>query len=189
MGWYHNNCAACLEHEKGGFPKGDIKFMSDFGFDGTLKLDGCGPAHNMTVWAELIKSSKSETINNLVVENCANNGPNITWTAATPKDVEGEKCDGFHMYRIAEDISNQFYSTMYSLQRAIPFLNKSEPLSRPGCWAYLDMLMVGKMKSPTEEQSHFGAWCIVSSPIVLGFDLANADQWNAAYPIISNEYA
>jgi hypothetical protein len=57
-------------------------------------------------------------------------------------------------------------------------------LSRPGCWAYPDMLEVGRMPGElgfdgvtnlatpaAESRSHFAAWAIVSAPLVLGMDL------------------
>lgn len=53
-----------------------------------------------------------------------------------------------------------------------------QPASRPGCWAYPDMLEVGRMEgtgqtsaamSADESASHFAAWAIVSAPLVLGY--------------------
>lgn len=58
----------------------------------------------------------------------------------------------------------------------IEWSDRSYPLSRPGCWAYPDMMQIGNFKGeePTrsyEEQTHFGLWSIISSPLVLGFDM------------------
>jgi len=63
------------------------------------------------------------------------------------------------------------------------------PLSRPGCWAYPDMLEVGNMNNDTEERAHFGAWIIVSAPLILGFDLTNQTILNRVWPLISNTEA
>lgn len=46
--------------------------------------------------------------------------------------------------------------------------------------------------SPTafaESRTHFGAWCIVSSPLILGLDLTNAATVDAVWAIISNKEA
>ena len=72
----------------------------------------------------------------------------------------------------------------------------TDPQSKPGCWAYPDMrkfvphllslacicscrifcdsgctgvfaVEVGHLATPAEDRSHFGAWCIVSSPLWL----------------------
>jgi alpha-galactosidase len=38
----------------------------------------------------------------------------------------------------------------------------------------------------TETRAHFGAWAIVSAPLVLGFDVTNTTTLDAVWPIISN---
>jgi len=40
-----------------------------------------------------------------------------------------------------------------------------------------------------ESRSHFGAWCIVSSPLILGFDLTNPQRVNLVWDIITNTEA
>jgi alpha-galactosidase len=71
-------------------------------------------------------------------------------------------------------------------------------LSQPGCWAYPDMLEVGVAPgvhpgepglTVIESRSHFGAWCIVSSPLILSHDLNNVTLTDAIWPIISNTEA
>jgi hypothetical protein len=37
----------------------------------------------------------------------------------------------------------------------------------------MDMLEVGRSMSATEDQTHFGLWCIMSSPLLIGCDMAN----------------
>jgi alpha-galactosidase len=68
-----------------------------------------------------------------------------------------------------------------NLQTVIPLAASN--LSYPGCRAYPDMLEVGvppglhpneKALSLPEQRAHFGAWAIVSSPLVLGLDVRNA---------------
>jgi len=114
------------------------------------------------------------------------------WTPAKPQDVVGAKCDGFHMYRVSRDIAPQFHSTMYNLQQLRPFLGgqdaNGQPLSRPHCWAYADMLMVGRLPH-VEGRTHFGAWCVTSSPLVLGFDLTDSPLLESVRSVISNQLA
>ena len=43
--------------------------------------------------------------------------------------------------------------------------------STPGHYADLDMLMIGKGLTPTEERSHFAMWCMFSSPLQLSCDI------------------
>jgi len=63
------------------------------------------------------------------------------------------------------------------------------PLSRPGSWAYPDMMEVGRMANVIEDRSHFGAWVITSSPLVLGYDLNDESITDKIWDIISNKEA
>ena len=40
-----------------------------------------------------------------------------------------------------------------------------------------------------ESRTHFALWCIVSSPLILGFDPANKTNLDAVWPIITNREA
>ena len=78
----------------------------------------------------------------------------------------------------------------------VPF---SKGLSTPGCWAYPDMLEVGCSHGPggdndpglsyIEARTHFGAWCIVSSPLILSHDTNNDTITDEVWDIISNKEA
>merc|ERR1711874_871157 len=86
----------------------------------------------------------------------------------------------------------RFSVTMDKLQKTIPYQNLTDPISRPDCWAYPDMLEVGYFQGThavTQSRTHFGAWCIVSSPLILGFDVTNGDLMDSMWDIITNEEA
>ena len=40
-----------------------------------------------------------------------------------------------------------------------------------------------------EERTHFGLWCIVSSPLILGFNLSDAAIMDRVWPFITNREA
>ena len=69
-GWYLNNCIC---HENGVkslanktlIYKGNIQAMHNFGFT-SVKLDSCSEFKNITLWADLMRSSGKPTL----VENC-----------------------------------------------------------------------------------------------------------------------
>jgi hypothetical protein len=44
-------------------------------------------------------------------------------------------------------------------------------------------------QSADESASHFAAWAVVSSPLVLGFDLTDDTRMAAAWPVISAKRA
>ena len=55
-----------------------------------------------------------------------------------------------------------------------------------------DMLEIGNFRGPlnlTESRSHFGGWCVVSSPLILGLDITDTALVDEVWPIISNKEA
>ena len=61
--------------------------------------------------------------------------------------------------------------------------------------AEIDMLEVGRVAEPapntsyTWNRAHFGAWCIVSSPLILGLDVTDHALVDSVWDIVSNEEA
>ena len=51
------------------------------------------------------------------------------------------------------------------------------------------MIQVGNLATYEEDRTHFGAWCVVSSPLVLGLDVTNATKMDGVWDIISNKEA
>jgi len=83
-------------------------------------------------------------------------------------------------------------------KKTIPFADAQYPMSRPGCWAYPDMLEVGVKGqngksegglSWIEQRTHFGLWCVLSSPLTLSFDLSNSTLMDKVWSVISNPEA
>jgi alpha-galactosidase len=191
VGIYMNGCTPCTEQERAlswRTPVQDIAFTAAHGFSG-LKIDGCGPNHPVSIYTAEVKRRGL----NVTVENCADNAPSTAvgnpWTPATPADVSGDACT-FDFYRVSTDIAAQFYSTVFNLQKTSAFNSMTtNPLSRPGCFAYPDMSQVARLASAAEDRAHFAAWCIVSSPQVLGFDLADGALVAHALPIVTNAHA
>jgi alpha-galactosidase len=191
LGWYFNNCFCNeLGHvDWGGHPAQDVAFLVKYELD-EVKVDGCGPAHDIARWSSLIAATGKQ----ILLENCGNNPdhsgiqkPEWPWSPVLPEDLE-HGCP-FHFYRVSDDIAPNFLSTMWNLQQMLPFLDREKPLSRPRCWAYPDMLQVMNGLDIVESRSHFGAWAITSSPLILSFDLANRDLLDSVWAIIGNEAA
>jgi len=68
-----------------------------------------------------------------------------------------------------------------------PFPQDHTVRSRPGGWAYPDMLEVGNLANATEDRSHFGAWAIISSPLILSFNMNDTARLDRVWPIITNK--
>eukprot|EP00456_Euglypha_rotunda_P047149 TRINITY_DN37590_c0_g1_i2.p1 TRINITY_DN37590_c0_g1~~TRINITY_DN37590_c0_g1_i2.p1 ORF type:complete len:269 (-),score=49.48 TRINITY_DN37590_c0_g1_i2:11-739(-) len=176
--WYMNNCACADPCNTTDCFQGDVNAIVGFEFDG-VKLDGCGGEKNVSLWAQLL----NDTGRPVLIENC-HNGPNEPTPGWCP----------FNYFRTSDDIRPTYASVANNLQSVRPWVN----LTGPGCWPYPDMLEVGVTNSQTdnvptlnyvEARSHFGAWCVVSSPLVLGFDLTNETTVQSVWDIVTNTEA
>lgn len=179
-GWYGNNCI-CSDHvtdEK--YYKGDVKAAVHFGFD-AIKLDGCGKQRDLQLWADLFNATGRPVL----IENCHWGGtvPNATWCP-------------WNYYRTSGDVRANYGSIISNLNTVTKFLEQK--LTKPGCWAYPDMLEVGVQGSHfhgdqpltiEETRSHFGGWVIVSSPLILSHDLNNDTIADMIWPLIANPEA
>jgi hypothetical protein len=113
----------------------------------------------------------------------------------------------FNFYRTGGDNFPRFLDGMtHTLVDMLPFLSDAPGaavrMSRPGCWAYLDMLSIGKsyfqqeylaegcpILSTVEERTLFALWAIVSSPLILSFDVTDDAEVERLWPIVANERA
>ena len=191
IGWYMNNCI-CKETQfvnqtayVAKHMQQSVKAIVAAGFDG-VKLDGCGEFRNLTWWGQLL----NETGRSVMIENCH-------WGQTIPGQTTGDApCTGlgmpsdcpYNFFRSSADIKNNWKSMYGNLQTTRKYQG-NPPLSRPGTWAYPDMLEVGRMPNFNEDRSHFGAWCIVSSPLVLGHDVNDESTVDKIWSIISNKEA
>ena len=191
-GWYLNNCI-CSDHcgskkwspdkpdEKTKCYAGDAAALLAYGFD-SVKLDGCGAQLDLNLWSRLFNESGKS----IMIENChwGRTLPNATWCP-------------WNLYRTSGDVRASYGSVVANLQTTVKLAQAG--LSRPGCWAYPDMLQVGCKHGPggkadpgltvAESRTHFGAWCIVSSPLTLSHDVNNVTITNEVWPIITNKEA
>jgi len=194
IGWYNINCI-CLDTYivqrdsdkdwKNRVYAAEVKLMRDAGFDG-VNIDNCGDdqGFGFVMMNDIINKSG----NPMLIENC-NQGHSGN-PRGLPTDPTKE-CPG-NLFRTGGDIRNNFDNVMSKLQRTVPFQDLDNPISRPDCWAYPDMLEVGNFGGShmiEQSRTHFGAWCIVSSPLILSFALDNDDVTDAIWPIITNQEA
>ena len=203
VGWYLNTCF-CNEHNPSPLGQryaGDVAVLNELGFD-AVKLDGCGDMLNMVTWAKLLNA----TGRRVAIENCH-------WGECDRKSFGGDKTscprrqpDGslwcpWNWFRTSYDICELHgrtcrasrYAWLRNLQTTRRFLAPppATPLADKGCWVYPDMMMVGMsaLKTAAWERAHFGAWCIVSSPLTIGFDVTDTALLDSVWPTISNQEA
>ena len=107
----------------------------------------CGAQKNMSLYYELFNQSGRP----LAIENC-HQGRNIT-DGGNPEQMGPGWCP-YNWFRTSGDTVNLWDRVMSNLMTVVPFLQPPKaapkgtaPLSRPGCWAYPDMLEVGPRTS------------------------------------------
>jgi len=186
-GWYANNCA-CSDHcrnknECNKQIKQDVHALFDYGFD-SLKIDGCGNETDLVAWNRHIHEVAASMPNprKILVENCHGADPKFKPDRNLPPALG---CP-YHYYRTSHDLRNNYGSIMSNLGSVMDYHERNE--SYPGCWAYPDMLMVGigNGLTMTETRSHFAAWAISSSPLILSHDVNNATITDRIWDVISN---
>jgi hypothetical protein len=207
VSWYGNACACKKENSYTAHTQptiaqaiaGTVAATVEYGFDG-LKLDSCSMFNNMTLWSKLINASGGRVL----IENCHQGG------IVPGQRIPGQDCDGargdcpYHVFRTSDDVFNHWVHVVNNINSVTPYLSQADasvvPRSRPGQWAYPDMLEVGNLGCPTgascnqttaplEDRSQFGMWAIVSSPLVLSVDLTNQAMLERVWPILSNREA
>ena len=206
MGWTLNEGqqeATCL----GINMEGDVRQLHDLGFD-HVRLFGFGPCRNSTKYASLMRATgRNYSIANQHWDQqdtdapigCHPNWPQFKggdWASCPSLDW----CP-FNYYQIAADTTASPASWFANLQKVVPYTAVAAPLSRPGCWAWLGQLQVGYVMQPHNNtlldlpwnRAHFAAWCVVSSPLMLGTNLLKAGADRAALaavaPVITNQAA
>jgi alpha-galactosidase len=187
-GFYLNNCICSDRCNASLCFEGDVRLLRAAGFDG-VKLDGCGAELDPQRWYSLLAASP------VVIENAHNGATAATQVPWGSSYADAAGCP-FHLYRSSSDLYGGFGKVVYNLQTVFPFAAKN--LSGPGCWAYPDMLNFlpgGERPGPpvylsdAELRSHFGAWAVVSSPLVLSLDLRNASLVDRLWPFVANREA
>ena len=96
-----------------------------------------------------------------------------------------------HSWRTTGDIypcwNCEFSQGSFSAWGVLRILDKQAGLRQhagPGHWNDMDMLVVGKGLSEDEDKSHFSAWAMLASPLILGNDVRSMPA--ATHRILTN---
>lgn len=177
MGWYGNNCMRPEKEAPRKMYEGDVAATVRYGWDG-IKLDGCGAEYDLDLFAKLFNATGKP----IMIENChwGKTVPNETWCP-------------WNYYRTCGDMSVGYGNAVENVLTTKQWAERG--LSRPGCWAYPDNMVFGITPGNglaltlAEGRTHFGMWCITSSPLILSLDVSNATLMDEYWPVISNTFA
>ena len=101
-------------------------------------------------------------------------------------------CTYANMWRITDD----FWDFWPLLRKMFDFCEKWQYVVAPGCWPDCDMLPVGKVGkgfraeratnfTKDEQQTMLALWCLFRSPLMVGADLPQLDDWTLG--LLTNE--
>lgn len=135
-------------------------YFRDWDFD-FIKVDYCGGNH-----MGLDERTQYTIISN-AIRNCGK------------KDVVFNICRWAYPGTWVSDVADSWRTTgdIYDAWRSVKgILAENLYLSaycHDGHYNDMDMLEVGRSMSKVEDETHFGMWCIMASPLLIGCDMAN----------------
>lgn len=152
-------------------------FFKDMEFD-FIKVDFCGgSAHQNTEHLALDERERYTAISQAI----KNTGRNDVRLNVCRWDFPGTwVSDVAFSWRISHDISNHWTSVSDIIQQNL-YLSA---YANNGHYNDMDMLEVGRSLSFEEDCTHFGLWCMLSSPLLIGCDLTKIHP--AALALLKN---
>ena len=79
-------------------------------------------------------------------------------------------------WRISGDISDNWESVKHIIEKNLPL----SAYCADGHFNDMDMLEIGRSLSESEERVHFGLWCLMSSPLLVGCDMTTLPERSLA---------
>ncbi len=148
-----------------GYEKEDADlFFNEWKFD-FIKIDYCGAGQELSLeerkrYTE-IRDAIDKTVGRPVYLNICRWAFPGTWA----KNIA-------QSWRISEDISPTWNSVKHIIEKNLYLA----AYAKQGHYNDMDMLEIGRGLKREEEEVHFGLWCIMSSPLLIGCDLTTIPE-------------
>lgn len=161
-----NTCGSVWDNDANGIGAGmyghedqdaDL-FFNQWGFD-FIKIDYCG-----ALSLGLDEEDRYRTICDAIARTCDRKISINICRWAFPGTWAREIA---RSWRISSDIRPEWKSVKEIIRKNL-YLSA---FAGNGHYNDMDMLEIGRGLSPDEEQTHFGIWCVMSSPLLIGCDL------------------
>lgn len=156
-----------IAHDVGlyGYEAQDCRFFfHDIGFD-FIKVDFCGG----TDWTNVDKTVLDEQQRYTAISNAIRaTGRRDVRLNVCRWDYPGTWVSGVATsWRMSHDIADEWPSVADIIHQNLYM----SAYSSPGHYNDMDMLEVGRSLSDEEDKTHFGLWCMMNSPLLIGCDL------------------
>ena len=169
-----NTCGSFWNHDVGGIGAGlygherqdaDLYF-NDWGFD-FIKLDYCGAGQELELEEEKRYTEIREAIDQVAGKHVSINICRWAFPGVWARKLA-------RSWRISRDIHPNWESIKYIIDENL-YLSA---FAGEGHYNDMDMLEIGHGLKPEEEEVHFGMWCMMSSPLLIGCDMTAIPEFS-----------
>lgn len=176
-----NTCGSIWDADKNGIGVGlygyerqDANlFFNEWGFD-FIKIDYCGAGQQLELDEEERYTAIVEAIREVCPRNISLNICRWAYPGTWVKKLA-------RSWRISPDIAPNWEA----VKRCIHMNLYLSAYAGGGHYNDMDMLEIGRGLTRDEEETHFGMWCIMSSPLLIGCDLTTVPE--ASLELLTNE--
>lgn len=148
-------------------------FFNEWGFD-FIKIDYCGAGQQLDLEEEKRYTEIRRAIDEVCKRNISINICRWAYPGTWAKQLA-------RSWRISPDI-NPSWGSIKSIIGKNLYLSA---YAGDGHYNDMDMLEIGRGLRPEEEEVHFGMWCIMSSPLLIGCDLTTIPE--ASLKLLKNK--
>lgn len=169
-----NTCGSIWDADKNGIGVGLYGFerqdadlyFNQWGFD-FIKIDYCGAGQQLELdeeerYTEIVNAIREVSPRNISLNICR-----WAYPGAWVKNLA-------RSWRISPDITPKWWS----IKQIISMNMYLSAYAGGGHYNDMDMLEIGRGLSQEEEETHFGMWCIMSSPMLIGCDLTKIPEFS-----------
>lgn len=161
-----NTCGSRYDNDENGFGSGlygheyqdALLYFKEWGFD-FIKIDYCG-AQSLGLEEQQRYTEIRNAINLVGRKDISLNICRWTFPGTWAKNVATS-------WRISPDIRPRWSSVKHIIELNMPL----SAYCRDGHYNDMDMLEISRGLTQSEEEVHFGMWCMMSSPLLVGCDM------------------
>lgn len=169
-----NTCGSIWDNDSNGIGVGLYGFerqdadlyFNKWGFD-FIKIDYCGAGQQLNLDERLRYTKIIEAIREVCPRDISVNICRWAYPGTWVKELA-------RSWRISPDIAPEWASIRSIIQKNL-YLSA---YAGGGHYNDMDMLEIGRGLTRTEEEVHFGMWCIMSSPLLIGCDLTTIPEFS-----------
>ena len=139
-------------------------YFRRWGYD-FIKIDYCGAGQELDLEEQSRYTAIRKAIDQVGRKDVEINICRWAFPGTWAKDLAAS-------WRISGDISDNWESVKHIIEKNLPL----SAYCADGHFNDMDMLEIGRSLSESEERVHFGLWCLMSSPLLVGCDMTTLSE-------------